>query len=367
MIAFGLPSDPRTFSGYAKSLHDTLRENDLLKHEYSSKSLRITDALSGAFRVGWQPRGKLSKTVKRSWFWSERGYASLEKRLLRQIRTANDKGPFLEVGTYIALPASVGPQYVLTDMTIPQAVKSGHFEISQLTATELQIAESIQHRSLHNAQHIFTLSEWAKQSCIEDFGVATDKITVVYAGTNLPVRPNAKPRKPGNILFVGIDWERKGGPMLLKAFKKLREKRPDATLTIVGCCPEVAIDGVEVLGYLDRRIPARLELLYEVYERAELFCLLSEFDPFPNVIIEAASQGLPTIALDRGSRPEAIVHGETGILVAEPSPELLAKEMETMLNGHTARDMGVKAKEKAQRDFTWTAVVEKITNIINSK
>ena len=84
------------------------------------------------------------------------------------------------------------------------------------------------------------------------------------------------------------------------------------------------------------------------------------FDPFPNAIIEAASVGLPTVAIDNGSRREAVVDGVTGRLAAA-SPESVADALSELLEDpERCRLQGQAARDYAEAHFTWDRVVDKV-------
>ena len=76
-------------------------------------------------------------------------------------------------------------------------------------------------------------------------------MSCVYAGSNTTIKPVALDnRHYGNkqILFVGVDWQRKGGPELIEAFKRVLQKHPDARLAIVGCSPELSTPNCDIVG-----------------------------------------------------------------------------------------------------------------------
>ena len=167
------------------------------------------------------------------------------------------------------------------------------------------------------------------------------------------------------ILFVGIDWDRKGGPLLLAAFELLLRRLPDATLRIIGCSPAVNHPSVRVDGFLDRRDPAQYEHLVRSYLRASCFCLPSLFEPFGQVYVEAASVGLPLVAIDMDSRREAVVDGVTGRLASIPTPEALADALYDVLRDEVrGREMGNAARTRASMRFRWDLVVDRLGVVI---
>ncbi len=76
----------------------------------------------------------------------------------------------------------------------------------------------------HNATKIFVMSSHIQQSLIEQYGIAEQKIAMVGAGSNLNEPSNPKREDSYDskkILFVGVEWERKGGSELWAAFQNI--------------------------------------------------------------------------------------------------------------------------------------------------
>jgi len=213
-------------------------------------------------------------------------------------------------------------------------------------------------KSLYSdARVCFTTSRFCADSIVEDYGVPRERVAVIYSGCNtaLPssiVRPERPPRR---ILFVGVEWERKGGPVLLDAFAKVRKRFPDAHLDIVGCSPAVSAEGVRIHGRVERN------LMPSFLEKADIFCLPSLAEPSAVALVEASAFELPVVATRVGGTPERLMDGTTGILV-EPGDVhgLFNALVRLMEDERLVREMGVHGREFALREFTWTAVAEKM-------
>ena len=367
VIGFGHPSDGRTSSGYARNLTTALRERGRLRREFSAKSIRVTDVFRGAIAMSSFDK-RFKPSVRRAWLWSERGTQTLSERLDRVIRAAGDRGPFVQVGTLVTIDPSLGRHLMRTDMTIAQARRAGRlFAVTDLSARQLDAAQRVQADVLATADHVLAASQWTANSLVADCGVPREKITVLYTGGNLAIPERAnEPRTPCEILFVGIDWERKGGPLLLEAFHKVRHRLPDATLRIVGCRPRgVEHPSIHVEGLLHKDDPGQRTRLTQCYLRASCFCLPTSFDPFPNALVEAARAGLAAVAIDNGSRREAIADGVTGALAKAPTAHALADALfDVLADPDRCRRMGEAARERAERMFLWDLVVQTIGRVL---
>lgn len=209
-----------------------------------------------------------------------------------------------------------------------------------------------------NAGATFVSSEFAAGSVREDYGVPGERVRNVGSGSNV-LWPNAVDvgaRLGAVILFVGVDWERKGGPELVRAFREVRTAVPGAELWIVGCRPSVNEPGVVVRGRLSREETA------ECYRGADVFCLPSRMDPSASVLAEAAGFGLPVVATPVGGNVERVRDGETGFLVGADG---LADRLIRLLRDQDLRKrMGAAGREMALGEFTWAAVADRIATRI---
>lgn len=366
VLGWGPPTDPRTYSGYARQVTRAIADQGALRRQYSLKQLGPLDVFRGAIKLerrGIRPR----LAIDRSWMWSDRGTELLNRRLNRMIRRYADHGDFLQFGTLCEPAAELGRHFVCGDMTIPQAHRAGQFAVAHLSDRQIAAAMDVQRRVLRGAHHIFAWTQWVRRSYIEDYGIPPQKVTVVYTGANMRFPADLKAtRNPHQILFVGIDWERKGGPQLVEGFRLLRRRLPDAELVIVGCRPDVDCSGVRVVGFLKPGDAADERRLAKLYLESSCFALMSDFEPLGIVMIEAFNAALPVVAYDSGSRAEIIRNGESGLLCPDREPQTIADALFEVLSDRTLHSaMAQEAKRLASSVFTWEIVVDKIREVLS--
>jgi starch synthase len=212
-------------------------------------------------------------------------------------------------------------------------------------------------RLFGEALHIFTLGGPAARSVVDFYDVPQERVTVVGGGASFDVLPDSTPssREP-TVLYVGRDWQRKGGDVLMDAFRRVRSEHPEARLQIVGTEEPAAEDGVEVLGFLRDR-----DRLADLYARASIFCLPSRFEPYGLVAIEAMAHEVPCVVTP-GALAEVVLDGETGIVVPPQDPVALAGALSRLLDDSSyARRLGVNGRARVEEHLTWDAVVERMT------
>ncbi|HYF63663.1 MAG TPA: glycosyltransferase family 4 protein [Herpetosiphonaceae bacterium] len=250
------------------------------------------------------------------------------------------------------------PHFVYTDHTVLANKQYPGFSPRQLyNPAWMKLEPSI----YHNARLVFTRSTNVARSMVDDYGCDPDRVKCVYAGSNTPITPQPPSDErygSQNILYIGIDWERKGGPELVAAFALLRAKYPRATLTIVGAVPPISEPGVEVIG----RVP--VEELPQYYQKAAIFCLPTKLEPFGIVLVEAMAYRLPIVSTTIGAVPDMVVHGENGLLVEPGTVYELAAELDRLLGDpELGRQYGQRSAELAAR-YNWDEVGQRIRDEI---
>ncbi|MBA3738288.1 MAG: glycosyltransferase family 4 protein [Actinobacteria bacterium] len=165
---------------------------------------------------------------------------------------------------------------------------------------------------------------------------------------------------------------RKGQDVLITAMRAVQRRVPEAALLIVGSGPDEAR-----LRSLAERAPTRSvtfagevpeEDLPRYYAVGEVFAMPCrtrlaglEVEGWGNVFIEAAACGRPVVVGDSGGSREALVHGETGLLVDGSEVEGVADALATLLEDPPyARRLGKNGRARVEREHTWPRVAERL-------
>ncbi len=247
------------------------------------------------------------------------------------------------------------PHFVYTDHTHLANLRYAGFNKKRLHVKEwIDLEKSIYQQATLN----FTMSSHISHSIIDQYGVTPDKVVCVYGGSNVKAdgfNASAKSYDKRNILFVGVDWERKGGPELAEAFKKVLQVYPESRLTIVGASPELHIKNCEIIG----RVP--LSEVSKFYKNASLFCLPTKVEPFGIAFIEAMSYGLPIIATRIGGVPDFVFPGKNGLLVDSGDVEALSLAlMDLLKDANKRKDYGHASLEIVQDRYSWEKVGQRL-------
>ncbi|HWP37755.1 MAG TPA: glycosyltransferase family 4 protein [Gemmatimonadales bacterium] len=283
----------------------------------------------------------------------------------------------LQIGATFRCESGSGVPYVLyCDSNIKVAERARATQqatASFLTDAELRAVTAREAGIYEGARAIFTLSEQLRRSFEIDFRIGAGRLHTVYAGPNIELeRVRDLEPLPGDrapcVVFVGAEFDRKGGDVLLRAFALVRERVPGARLVIVG--PEPRAEGgpgVEWWGYVDKDTARGWARLVEAYRSADVFCLPTRFEPFGIAFVEAMHFGLPCVGTNSWAVPEIIVDGETGFTVPPEDAERLAERLCLLLtNRELALRMGRAGRGRAQELFTWDAVVDRMLPVLES-
>lgn len=290
-------------------------------------------------------RRSLSEMQLRTRYW----FDMVKTKVHRQLRAEDYLFTFQTQSLFDASIPGV-PHFLYTD----------HTHLVNLTYPAFDTARmmpewwlELERQVYSHARTCFTMSTNVASSLVEDYGCPSSKVACVYAGYNAPPATSYSPDRYANkrILFVGLDWKRKGGPALVEAFALVRKSHPTATLTLVGEVPSLHEPGIEMLG----RLP--LEQVAAVYARSSVFCMPTSIEPFGIVFIEALSHGLPVVAPRIGAIPDFVLDRRTGLAYEWGDTAALADALNALLAApEWCRELGDNGRRLVQERYTWDGV-----------
>ena len=246
------------------------------------------------------------------------------------------------------------PHFLYTDHTHLANLNSPAFNPAFLASRSWIALE----RSVYqNATRVFVMGENARLSLLDQYQCPSARIRCVYAGSHIdtsPVPLQNDEYRNRTILFIGIDWERKGGPELVAAFYRVLLQVPRARLRIVGASPNLHHPQIEVSGRI------ALPEIKECLTRSALLCLPSRFEPFGIAVLEAFATKLPVVVTRVGALPHLVQDGVTGRVVEPGDVDALAAALiDLITNPNLCRRFGEAGHQFAENNFTWEAVGQK--------
>jgi glycosyltransferase involved in cell wall biosynthesis len=255
------------------------------------------------------------------------------------------------------------PMFLFTDSCRWLSSNNVHDSISHF-ANERHKQEwlALEGALYRDALRVFVGSDFVRNALIEHYQVSPQRAVTSGFGAGLLFGdPYDKQFDGRTILYIGKgDFEKKGGNLLMQAFEKVRQVRPQAELHIVGQdrLPEAA--GVVNHGFVRDR-----NKLVELMRSAHVFALPSLVDRNPISILEAMSASTPCVASDYGAMPEMV--GDSGLIAPCNDVDALADALLRILgDADYARAMGERGRRRFEDTFNWDSVWKTIEREIRT-
>lgn len=305
-----------------------------------------------------------------------RGYAKYFSKQLEKDMLKNKVDVIFSPGAtqLLAYCNTSVPIIYMTDATFQQ-LQSYYNSFDNLAAYNVKQGIELDKRTFRKAAHCMLASDWAKASAITDYGIIENKITVAPLGPNIDILPaeNEIEKIWGsecNLLFLGVEWERKGGQIALDTLHELRKKNCNAILTIIGCVPPVAVDdkNVTVIPFLNRSIPEEAQQLAAIIKRSNFLLLPTRAECAGVVFCEAGAYGMPSITTNTGGVPTYVKDGVTGCtLPLTAGGEAYAEKIIEIYSNETIyRQFCTNSRRRYEQELNWDVWGESFSRIVNS-
>lgn len=256
----------------------------------------------------------------------------------------------------------------------PVVVSARGSDINQYK--DLYLIRTLLTRTLLGVDHVIAVSHALKDTVVQ-LGVPAAHISVIPNGIDLakfsPVsRPEAraKLKLPAGHLMLSIGnlTKNKGMHLLVRALDIMvhQQHRTDLRLVIIGAGPcRQELEGLVGLLNLHEHVllvtPVPHHELATWYSAADVFCLASEREGLPNVVLESLACGTPVVATPAGGIPEVISCEQVGLL-AQRDEHQLAETIARALDRSWDRNVLVKHVS----GWTWNHVAEELDGVFES-
>lgn len=302
---------------------------------------------------------------------------SYAKKIINNDNNINNTDPYLLFGEYNT--KVVSQSFCYQDLSIDYTIKLLQSQISNYTILHrfknlidlysLKRKHKEAARFYQNCAGIFTMSNWLKNYMIQNMGICENKVHHVGGGCSVDVSLIDTSHKTGNkFIFVGKDWPRKNGDLVVQAFEKLMQMHPELQpeLYIAGPSspPQSVIDkkGIHFLGCLSYKD------LAQYYNLCDYFVMPSNVEAYGLVFVEALIFGLPCIGKNCYAMPEFISDGENGYLIQDNDVDQLVEAMQKLLlNGETMKAYVKKQHNFYVNEYSWDSVTDRILTVMKKE
>jgi glycosyltransferase involved in cell wall biosynthesis len=361
------PNDKRSWSGIHNSIAETLR-----------KHVGPVTALGP-----WQPealirRGRITSFIRRKLTGKRTDYLHtlrLGKAYARHFdqqlqRTTADCVFAVAASTELAFLETKLPVYYVADATFANMIDYYPF-YTGLTAASVREGHELQKRALEKSKQLFFPSHWAADSAMKDYGIPSNRIHVIPFGANLdeaPPQTDVSKTAAVNLLFIGVEWQRKGGPVAVEALHELLRRGIDARLTIVGSSPEIHHERITIIPFLNKNNPAERRKLNDLFAAADFFVLPTTAECYGIVFCEASAFGVPSLATRTGGIPGAITEGVNGYMLepASTGKHYADRIQQLLADDDVLPKLKKYSLEKFRSDLNWNVWGQKVAVLISA-
>jgi glycosyltransferase involved in cell wall biosynthesis len=169
------------------------------------------------------------------------------------------------------------------------------------------------------------------------------------------------------LLFVGKDWVRKGGPLAVEITQGLHARDIPVRLHVVGCRPQLPAGSAEyvaVHGRLHQSEPEESALLEELFLTSHFLLVPTSAECYGIVFAEAQAFALPPISRRVHALKTVVEDGETGMLFDPKAPASVYIDRILELRSHpeTYRAMAIAARDRFERLLNWDCTARGIVS-----
>lgn len=214
------------------------------------------------------------------------------------------------------------PTIHVSDATVP-LMRDYYAEFSHLPKVLADTAWQLDSTSVLRSHACLFATEWAARSAIRDDGADPSRVHAVPWGANIDLKQvcSANPAVPVDIchlVFIGVDWERKGGAIAVAAAMRLEATGHAVKLHIIGATPRLQqeADLIIVHGFINKGTEEGRLQFDRIMRQAAFLFVPTRQDCFGMVFPEANSYGVPVIATQTGGVPDVVREGINGHLLA---------------------------------------------------
>jgi glycosyltransferase involved in cell wall biosynthesis len=227
------------------------------------------------------------------------------------------------------------------------------------------LKRALYRRVFASASSLTAWSQWAKDSLRDDYGVDPDRVTVIPPGVDLSLfpyterLPDTPQERRTKILFVGGDFERKGGPLLLACMRAGLAEQCDLHVVTTSQIPRTPhVHVYRDLGPNDPR-------LVRLYRESDIFALPTYADCLAVVLAEAMASGLPIVTTSVGAQAEAVRDGRSGFIIPPGNEMMLGRALGRLASdAELRRAMGREGRAIAESRFDAQTNVRGLTDVV---
>ena len=240
----------------------------------------------------------------------------------------------------------------------------------------LRIGRSIEKLIVDKSRAVIFPSQWATDEFLKVHRGSTEKVQIIQWGANLSVIPsksevmnyirNRRTEECLNLVFIGRDWERKGGQLAVEISQMFHSNGHRCKLTVIGANPSISseIKG-EVIPFIDKTSNNGLVLLNTTLNKSHFLIVPSREEAYGHVFCEAAAFGVPAVTTAVGGIPSIIRDGENGICLprSAPAEAYYQRMLDIFLDREAYGQMACNAYAAFEERLSWVTFVSAVLKL----
>lgn len=365
------PFDKRSWSGTYYKMYETLKNqvDEVILIAPIKKSSRIKLVLLINSTLNFLISFK--KFKKNHSILLSKYYASKIKSQLKNKKINVLFAP--AASTEIAFLKTSIPICYLSDTSFAQ-ISEYYSSFSNISKASCKQANIIEQRAIDNSTTQVYSSNWAAEFVLKNYNTNKKNVFIVNFGANLdfiPLKENLQREYDAciNLLFLGVNWKRKGGDIALEAFNILIKKGYNVSLTICGCKPPNLKNtaNTKVIPFLNKNNTEEYEEFLSILYNTHLLVVPTRADCTPIVFCEANAFGIPVITTNTGGVSSIIENDINGYALPYEANavEYAHKIQELLDNRAQLKKLASTAREKFEKELNWEVWGTKMKEILS--
>lgn len=362
------PLDKRSFSGTYYRMYAALQNENTEVIPIGPIDLPFVELILKIFQRITLKLFKKKYNVSHS-IISSKIYAIVTKKRLHQYKFDFIFAP--AASHLIAYLKTDIPIFYYSDATFNVMVDYyDHF--SNLLSFSKKESHAIERRAIKNSTAAIFASDWAANDAISTYKSDPEKTFVIKMGANIDFAPekididHKLSKTVCNLLFMGVDWKRKGGDIVLETLKILINQGFEVSLTVCGCVPPKDHPNMTVYPFLNKNDAKDYKTFTRLLEDTHLLFVPTRAECSAIVFCEASANGIPSITTDTGGVAANVENGFNGYtLPFSATPNEYANLIVKVFNDKTLyKLLAQQSREKYFKESNWNVWAKKIDKLM---
>jgi glycosyltransferase involved in cell wall biosynthesis len=249
-------------------------------------------------------------------------------------------------------------------------------EFTNLASETIRNGHRLEQMTLSKCRLAIYASEWAANSAIQNYHIDPDKVKVVPFGANINANRDSndilkildnKSFDVCKLLFIGVDWNRKGGDVVLDIATRLNASGFRTELHVVGCNPPFDAPAfVKKHGFISKKTEDGRKRIDQLFSESHFLVLPTKAECFGVVFPEASSFGLPCLATNVGGIKTAIRDGINGwTFNLGISPDTYCEKIKQLMSSiEDYKNFSLSCFQEYTKHISWSASGAIVANMI---